>query len=384
MKNLALKWRPKRFDDLVGQDHNVRILANIVKHYTAGEELPAVFMFAGSRGTGKTTTARILAKVLNCEQIEGVNPCGSCDKCVAIDSFRAVDVLEIDAASNGGVDSVRALKEQTMYHSSAKVRVFIIDECHSMSREAYDALLKVLEEPPASTVFILCTTEPGKLPDTIRSRAMLFEFRRISQKEIVGRMGVVCGHEQISVEEDVLEALAKRVDGSMRDALIALTQLNLYSDGQNITIAMYEDMFGDLGGQYFLAIVQTILSGEVNKGLLLVADLYGKVGESFIVSGLIDCFRDMLIRDVLAQKIPIDSASVIRALDVLWEASKRFGFGDTRTLLDVMYIRLCKELRPMSFQTVDVSMAVPRSTVPEENLQDMFSGFSSAGTKTNG
>ena len=245
--NLALKWRPRLLDDLVGQQHNARIISNIVAQHKAGGELPAVFLFAGSRGTGKTTTARIVAKLLNCSELQIDKYCASCNRCescVNIDRFRSIDVIEIDAASHGSVDHIRALKEQTMYESVADVRMFIIDECHSMSKEAFDALLKLFEEPPEMTVFVLCTTELEKLPDTIISRAMLFDFRRLNVIGIRERLEYVAGQEKIDIQAVVLVELAAKVNGSLRDALIGLTQLILYAGSAPVTIGMFEELFG--------------------------------------------------------------------------------------------------------------------------------------------
>lgn len=358
MLNLALKYRPKSLVDLVGQDHNVRILNNIITQHMAGEELPAVFLFAGSRGTGKTTTARILAKLLNCDHLLATNgaliqACGSCIVCKNIDKFMSVDIIEIDAASHGNVDSVRGLKEQTMYQSHAKMRMITIDECHSMSKEAFDALLKLFEEPPPATVFCLCTTEPDKLPDTILSRAMVFEFRRIKPERVESRLVQIAGLEQIDVAVEVLHELARKVDGSLRDALISLTQLSLYAGKQSITMQMFEEMFGIRGGQYFPAIIQAIAKREVNNGLILVADFYSKAGELVLVDGLIDEFKSMLVGSVTGKRSVFPENAIIEALRILWDVRVRVKYTgvNARTMLDIMFVMLSRVLTPQAAMT---------------------------------
>ena len=374
--NLALKWRPRLLTDLVGQQHNARIISNIVAQHKAGEELPAVFLFAGSRGTGKTTTARIVAKLLNCPELqidEYYASCNVCETCLSIDRFRSIDVVEIDAASHGSVDHIRALKEQTMYESVASVRMFIIDECHSMSREAFDALLKLFEEPPEMTMFVLCTTELEKLPDTIISRAMLFEFRRLGEVDICKRLEYVAGQEGADIQADVLSELATKVNGSLRDALIGLTQLILYAGNDPITIDMFEELFGVRSKRYFLDIVNTIVEKEVSKGLELIGRFYSTAGEHVLIDGLIEQFKYMLIEGVNGKVRMFPQQAIIEALKILWDIRikiKYFGLS-TKIMLEIMYIMLVRVLSPQADAQVLTSPVVKRAVGMEE-LSDMF------------
>ena len=382
--NLALKYRPCLLVDLVGQQHNARIISNIVGQHKAGEELPAVFLFAGSRGTGKTTTARIVAKLFNCPELvfgEYYASCNTCETCVSIDRFKSIDVVEIDAASYGSVDHIRALKERTMYESVARVRMFIIDECHSMSKEAFDALLKLFEEPPEMTVFVLCTTELEKLPDTIISRAMLFEFRRLSECDICKRLEYVAGKEKIDIQAAVLTELATKVNGSLRDALIGLTQLILYAGGNIITIDMFEELFGVRSKRYFLDIVNTIVEKEVSKGLELIGRFYSTAGEIVLIDGLIEQFKDMLIEGVNGKVRMFPQQAIIEALKVLWDIRikvKHFGLS-TKIMLEIMYIMLVRVLSPQAETQAFVGPVVKR-TVGIGELNSIFGKKSDANT----
>ena len=374
--NLALKWRPRLLTDLVGQQHNARIISNIIAQHKTGEELPAVFLFAGSRGTGKTTTARIVAKLFNCPELqigEYYASCNKCETCISIDGFKSIDIVEIDAASHGSVDHIRALKERTMYESVASVRMFIIDECHSMSKEAFDALLKLFEEPPEMTVFVLCTTELEKLPDTIISRAMLFEFRRLSEIDICKRLEYVAGQEKIDIQAVVLVELAAKVNGSLRDALIGLTQLMLYAGSGPITIDMFEELFGVRSKKYFLNIVNTIVANEVTKGLELIGRFYSTVGEVVLIDGLIEQFKEMLVEGVDGKVRIFPQQAIIEALKVLWDTRmkiKHFGLS-TKIMLEIMYIMLVRVLSPQAETQAFVS-TVSKQPVGMGELTALF------------
>ena len=374
--NLALKYRPALLSDLVGQYHNARIISNIISDFAKDKPFPSVFLFAGSRGTGKTTTARIVAKLLNCTNLKAGDfyaSCNECEMCLSIDRFKTVDVIEIDAASHGSVDHIRALKERTMYQSTARVRMFIIDECHSMSKEAFDALLKLLEEPPESTVFVMCTTELDKLPDTIVSRSMIFEFRRIGESDICKRLEYVSGQEGIDIEPAVLSGLATKVNGSLRDALIGLTQLMVYAGGECITVDMFEALFGVRSKRYFSAIVHTITQKEVSKGLELIANFYSTAGEVVLIDGLICEFRDLLIDSVEGAQSSFTASTIIEALKVLWDIRvkvKHFGFN-MKIMLEIMYIMLVRALMP-NMEIQAATRVVATRQVDMEQLTDIF------------
>ena len=218
---LYRKWRPKTFSDVVGQEH----VTETLQRQVAEGRLSHAYLFTGTRGTGKTTCAKILAKAVNCEHPENGNPCNKCSSCLGIESGGFLDVMELDAASNNGVDHVRALRDEAIYSpAQVKKRVYIIDEVHMLSIAAFNALLKILEEPPEHLMFILATTELHKVPATILSRCQRFAFRRILPREIVGRLNYIAEQEGIDLRPDGAELLAHIADGALRDALSLLDQ----------------------------------------------------------------------------------------------------------------------------------------------------------------
>src|SRR6478672_9645296 len=226
---LARKWRPRRFGELVGQEHVVRALTNALET----GRVHHAFLFTGTRGVGKTTIARIFAKSLNCERGTSAEPCGECNACRDIDAGRFIDLLEIDAASNTGVDDVREVIENAQYMPSrGRVKVYLIDEVHMLSKAAFNALLKTLEEPPGHVKFLLATTDPQKLPVTVLSRCLQFNLKRLDEEQIRGQMRKILGAEDIAVEEGAVKQLARAADGSLRDGLSLLDQAIAYTGSQ--------------------------------------------------------------------------------------------------------------------------------------------------------
>lgn len=228
---IARKYRPQSFDQMVGQNHITQTISNALKY----DRLPHALLFTGLRGTGKTSSARILAKILRCTNPQNFTPCNQCQSCQEISSGRAVDVIEIDGASNNGVDAIRDLRDNVMFApSSGKYKIFIIDEVHMLSTSAFNALLKTLEEPPAHVIFILATTEVHKIPQTILSRCQRFDFRRIPLKQIADYLKKICGLENIKSDDAALWLIAKQGDGSMRDSLSLLDQVISFTNS-NLT-----------------------------------------------------------------------------------------------------------------------------------------------------
>jgi DNA polymerase-3 subunit gamma/tau len=226
---LARKWRPHTFSELVGQQHVAETLEKAIE----SSRIAHAFLFTGTRGVGKTSTARILAMALNCEKGPTPKPCGKCSSCREVKGGIGLDVMEIDGASNRGIDDVRELREQIAYTpAKGKYRIVIIDEVHMLTKEAFNALLKSLEEPPPNFIFIFATTEPHKVPETILSRVQRYDFRRISHADILKRLQFICDAEKIACEAEGLSFIVRKADGSMRDAL---TLLRYYPYGfQNI------------------------------------------------------------------------------------------------------------------------------------------------------
>lgn len=260
---LYRKWRPLRWEDVVGQDHVVQTLRNAV---TAGRVAHAQ-LFAGPRGTGKTTTARLLAKAVNCLDSSPANrPCNQCDLCKAVNEGRFLDLIEIDAASNTSVEDVRDLRDKISFSPNlGRYKVYIIDEVHMLSTAAFNALLKTLEEPPAHALFILATTEAHRIPATVLSRCQRHEFRRISVQEIVGFLQRIVQEEGMQVEPEVLTLIARQATGAMRDAISLLDQLT--SVGQKVTLAMAQSVLGTATSQTVLEVWEAILAGDRAAGL---------------------------------------------------------------------------------------------------------------------
>ncbi|HAF07605.1 MAG: DNA polymerase III subunit gamma/tau [bacterium] len=258
----ARKYRPQRFEDVIGQDHIVKVLKNAVKN----NRIPHALLFSGPRGVGKTSTARILAMALNCENVEEGEPCLKCKSCRDIMEGRDVDVVEIDGASNRGIDEIRDLRDKAGYVAiSAKNKVFIIDEVHMLTKEAFNALLKILEEPPEHVKFIFCTTEPFNVIPTILSRCQRFDFKRLPIVEIVKQLKIICKDQNIEYELEGLNLIAQMADGGMRDALSMLDQIALMH--KKITYDDVNSIFGRLDTYFFVKLVQKVIEKDL-KGII--------------------------------------------------------------------------------------------------------------------
>ena len=237
---LYRKYRPRRFQDLVGQEHIARTLLNAVKN----DKIAHAYLFCGPRGTGKTSAAQIMSRAVNCLEPVGNEPCGSCEACRRILAGNSLDILEIDAASNRGIDEMRELRERVKYTpAQEKYKVYIIDEVHMLTTEAFNALLKTLEEPPNHVIFILATTEPHKVPVTVISRCQRFDFHRIGQNAIVKHLADICQKEQVDATADALELIARRAEGGLRDAISLLDQCIVASEG-TITLQTISRVLG--------------------------------------------------------------------------------------------------------------------------------------------
>lgn len=349
VESLALKYRPRTFEDVVGQ----RAVQVVLKQMVLKQEVPHALLFDGSRGCGKTTTARILAAALNCEQQPG--PCAVCSSCVAVAEQTSLALLEVDAASNGLVEDIRNLRQVVRYSSGADKRVVVLDEAHSMSREAFNALLKTLEEPPDDTVFILLTTEPRRILDTVVSRCMNFTFSRISVADMVGRLREICRQESLDVQDDLLFVIAERADGGMRDAVMTLDQVT------RVGIRTAADFLELLGVQDFGPTLVACLA--VAGGKEGLARAYGVADEQWartgdplaVIAALTSTLRDVLVlhgggtitaqgkaleeRRALAQRVP--AYRIFAALRVLWEVRSKLRVGgDRKTDLDLAVVAL--------------------------------------------
>ena len=294
---LYRKWRPKTFADVTGQDH---ITETLRKQVAEGRTSHA-YLFTGTRGTGKTTCAKILAKAVNCERPVDGNPCCACPSCLGIENGSFLDVLELDAASNNGVDQVRALRDEAIYSPArVKKRVYIIDEVHMLSISAFNALLKILEEPPEHLMFILATTELHKVPATILSRCQRFSFRRIQPKDIEARLQYVARQENIPLTESGAELLSRLADGALRDALSLLDQCA--AAGGNLDAQAVLDTLGLAGGLRTVKLLETILQRDAQAALLQLNELYqGGKDIGAVLGELSTLVRDLLLRKTAPQ-----------------------------------------------------------------------------------
>ncbi|MBP7670810.1 DNA polymerase III subunit gamma/tau [Candidatus Gracilibacteria bacterium] len=315
-KSLYLKYRPDDFANLVGQEYAKKTLINAIKF----KQVAHAYLFTGPRGTGKTSTARLLAKALNCENLgDGYEPCGKCEMCVEISKGSLMDLQEIDAASNRGIDEVRDLKEKINFAPSrSKYKIYIIDEVHMMTKEAFNALLKTLEEPPSYVFFILATTEIHKVPETIISRCQRFDFRRIGQEDIVGRLRVVTAAEGIVAEEGSLEMIARYVDGGMRDAIGLLDQMT--RDGKLMMVDV-KQVLGLSEESVLKNLYIALGSGNVDLALKIVDEVY-KQGSDLkqFCSDFVSLLRGKML-DLVAERG--DTAKILAWIELFEEAAEK-------------------------------------------------------------
>lgn len=292
---IARKWRPSVFQDVVAQDHIVQTLQNAIR----SDRVVQAYLFCGPRGTGKTTMARLLAKAFNCEQGPTPEPCGSCGLCTGIADNKSMDVLEIDGASNRGIDEIRQLREEVGFAASrGKRKVYIIDEVHMLTAEAFNALLKTLEEPPPHVVFVLATTEPHRMPETILSRCQRYNFRRISTEAIVGQLRKILEAEEVAAEDEALFLLARKADGALRDAENLLDQAIAYTDGP-VSAGAVRDLLGVIPVDVYFELTRAAQDSDGASALRAVErvlDGGGDTGE--FTQGLLEHVRYLLVAHV--------------------------------------------------------------------------------------
>ncbi|MEO0137892.1 MAG: DNA polymerase III subunit gamma/tau [candidate division WOR-3 bacterium] len=321
---LSLKYRPQNFDELTGQNHVVLSLKGAINSGAIGH----AFLFAGPRGVGKTTTARIFAKSLNCINGPTVNPCQECPSCKEITTSRSVDVIEIDGASNRGIDEIRNLRESVKYAPlHGRYKVYIIDEVHMLTTEAFNALLKTLEEPPPNVVFILATTNPAKIPATIISRCQRFTFKRLSISEISGRLKKIAEKEGIEITDKALYYIALRADGSIRDGESILEQLVSFVEGR-ITEEDVFKLIGFLSVDFYIELIKKIATNDLagmitllNKGINEGADIFE------IYKGLVNNLRKILLANIGIEHELLDSTP--EEIGIL----KNLGLNNTRLIM---------------------------------------------------
>ena len=337
---IARKYRPQVFEDVVGQ----RLITDTLKNAILTERVAHGYIFSGARGVGKTTTARVLAKALNCAQGPTVTPCGECPSCQEITAGNSIDVLEIDAASNRGIDEIRELRENVRYLPARdRYKIFIIDEAHMLTTEAFNALLKTLEEPPPRSLFILATTEPHKLPSTIQSRCQHFSFRLLEYQEIFSRLQWVCAQENIKADEGALSAVTQAAEGSMRDGLSLLDQV-IASCGNQLEETRVRQVLGVVPTQLLNNMVEAIHAGDSRRVLELLGQLATEGYElAHFCAELIRAVRNLMVAKSCGAESPlVQVASEERAR--LAELANLFGEEDLARFFNLL-LRTESEMR---------------------------------------
>jgi len=356
---LYRKWRPDHFEDVVGQDHIIRTLTNQVE---AGRTSHA-YLFCGTRGTGKTTTAKIFARAVNCENPIQGSPCNTCETCQHMLHHQNLNVIEIDAASNNGVDNIREIREEVRYTpTEGKYKVYIIDEVHMLSPGAFNALLKTLEEPPSHVKFILATTEPHKIPATILSRCQRYDFKRISTDTIAATLSGYLKEESIEAQDKAIHYIAKVADGSMRDGLSVLDQCIAFYLGETITLDKVLEVLGAVDTDVFYLLTESIINRDTKSAMELIEKvvMQGRDLSQFLVdeiaylrnlllvntieesASLLDVSND--VYDVLQkQSKEVDESTIIHLIKSLSDLEAQIKYmSGKRTLIEIELIKLCQ------------------------------------------
>ena len=359
-KALYRVYRPKNFSDVIGQEHIVRTLKNQIENNNVGH----AYLFCGTRGTGKTSTAKIFSRAVNCTNLHNDEPCNECENCREILEDKTMDVVEIDAASNNSVDDIRELRENVKYSpAKAKYKVYIIDEVHMLSQGAFNALLKTLEEPPSYVIFILATTEPHKIPATILSRCQRFDFKRVTVKDISSRMRYICEKEGIEADEKALNLIARNSQGALRDALSILDQCISF-EGNKISYNDVIELLGSVNIEQLFDLAESIIKEDTRKSLQILNDfiIWGKDVRN-LVNDLIDHFRNLMVCkisndldeiislpeetiDLLKQQAEtIDINNLIRILNILSETQDGMKISSNpRVLMEVTMMKIAQPM----------------------------------------
>jgi len=367
----ARKWRPQKFEDVVGQEHITQTLKNSIK----SGKIAHAFIFSGPRGIGKTSTARILAKSLNCPNSKDYNPCNQCEVCESITNGSNIDVIEIDGASNRRIDEIRTLRESVQYApSTVKYKVYIIDEVHMLTTESFNALLKVLEEPPSHVIFIFATTDIHKVPPTILSRCQRYEFRRLTTDEIKNHLIKIAEYEGIEYDEDALRFIARRADGAMRDAQSLFDQIVVYSNGK-VVLSEVKDILNIIDVDIYFRVSDAIKKREIEEAFRIVNEIYFNGWDlNTFINDLIEHFRNLLTVAVTGKTDLIDESEITK--EKYKSSAKDFSIRDLLRILSFLS-KTQFEIRQTTNQKMKLEIALaqlidlPRAAEIDELIQEI-------------
>ena len=384
-KALYRAYRPQTFKDVVGQEHIIRTLKNQIENGNVGH----AYLFCGTRGTGKTSTAKIFARAVNCIDSVNEEPCNECEVCKDILNDNIMDVIEIDAASNNSVDDVREIRENVKYTpAKCKYKVYIIDEVHMLSQGAFNALLKTLEEPPSYVIFILATTEPHKIPATILSRCQRFDFKRVTVQDMSSRMKEICEDVNIEVDERALNLIARNSQGALRDALSILDQCMSFSDDK-IEYKDVVDLLGTVNIEQLFEMAEYVIKEDTKKCLEILNEfvIWGKDIKN-LIDDLIDHFRNLMIckvsteldeiislpeetiEQLKAQSSLIETNDIIRILNILSETQDNIkSSSNPRVLAEVSIMKLSQPMFDESKESLIKRLANLEEIIKSGNIK---------------
>lgn len=390
---LARKWRPMKFEEVVSQDHVATTLRNAISN----DRLASAYLFSGPRGIGKTTTARIFAKAINCDNGPTTTPCNSCNSCTEITESRSLDVFEIDGASNRGIDEVRNLRENLKYAASkGKHKIYIIDEVHMLTTEAFNALLKTLEEPPPKVLFIFATTEVHKVPATILSRCQRYDFRRIPTNEIADTLKTICNAENVKIDDAALYLIARKADGSLRDSQSLLDQVISFC-GDDVKLDELTELLGIIDQEIFFECSKIIANKDVNAGLMLVDKIFNQGYDmAEFLNGLAEHLRNILVVKATQKTHLLEGlesyrqryteatsdfseTDLLRLVQISSEAAYQVKRSTSPKLnLEMAIIKMVKMDKSIELNTLLSNLPNPDATVPQ--VTQSSAPFSSAST----
>jgi DNA polymerase-3 subunit gamma/tau len=373
----ARKWRPQLFGDVVGQEHITETLKNAIKN----NRIAHAYLFTGPRGVGKTTTARIFAKALNCENLSDAEPCNNCNMCLDIQNLQSMDIIEIDGASNRGIDEIRTLRESVKYAPTrGKYKIYIIDEVHMLTKESFNAFLKTLEEPPEHTIFVFATTDVHKVPLTIISRCQRFDFRRIQMNKIKETLAKIAEAEKVKIDDKTLTIIAKKADGALRDAESYFDQIVSFC-GDDINSEIVAKMLNLIGDEVYFKISDSIINKEF-KTVFEVTNIIYQNGWDFIdfINGLVEHFRNIMTVILTENTSLIEAADIYK--DKYLNYLGQFSKGDLLRTMNYLN-KVQQELRFSQNQKLKIEIALTHLIGLEKSqtMTELISQLNSSGAE---